>query len=178
MVRPHPSRDLVIRRARPADAPAIAALARELHAHQGDPITHFTAEAIARDGFAPGSALTILVADLDGQTAAYAVLAPAYEPPWAAKGLYVADIHVTDAAQRRGVGRALMAACAATARRAGGSYLWWCSEAWNVDAQAFYRKLGASEEPVVAHALTFDRFDALADEGAPLLAAATAADAP
>ncbi|MDX2224001.1 MAG: GNAT family N-acetyltransferase [Rhodospirillaceae bacterium] len=178
MVRPHPARDLVIRRAAPADAPAIAALARELHAHQGDPTTHFTAEAIVRDGFAPDSPLTLLVAELDGQVAAYAVLAPAYETAWAAKGLYLADIHVTDAAQRRGVGRALMAACAATARRAGTSYLWWCSKAWNVDAQAFYRKLGASDEPVVAHALTFERFEALADEGARLLSTESAVHAP
>lgn len=174
MVRPHPSRDLVIRRATPADAPAVAALARELHAHQGDPTTHFTADAIVRDGFAPGSVLTLLVAELDGLTSAYAVLAPAYGTAWAEKGLFLSDIHVTDAAQRRGVGRALMAACAATARQSGATYLWWCSKAWNVDAQAFYRKLGASDEPVVAHALTLQNFQALADEGARLLAAADA----
>lgn len=162
--RPNKSRDLVIRPAKRRDAEAIAALARELNLHQGDPVGHFTACAVRRDFFGRGRVGVLLIAHLDGRPAGYAMLTPSYETGWAARGCYLNDIHVTEAARRRGVGRALLAAAAAHAKSQRASYMWWCSKAWNVDAQDFYRKIGAREEPVMAHALTGARFERLAAE--------------
>ena len=58
-----------------------------------------------------------------------------------------------------------MAAAAQAVRARGGVYLWWTSVNWNDGAQRFYATLGASDETVHAHALTFDAFERLADEG-------------
>ena len=75
------------------------------------------------------------------------------------------DLHVTEGARRLGIGRALVAASAAEAKRRGKSYLWWAARAWNDDARAFYKTLGAIEESVTAHALVFEKFEALAKQG-------------
>jgi len=161
----HRTRDLVIRRAGPRDAAVLARLVHQLNAHQGDPTDRFDACVARRDLLTRTAPARVLLAELDGQPAGYALLMPAYESAHAARGFYVADFFVTEAARARGVGRALMAACADEARRRGTTFLWWVSKAWNVEAQDFYRKLGAVEEPVMAHALTFERFATMADEG-------------
>ena len=140
-------------------------MVRQLNAHQNDPAENFNTDVALRDALGPEAAVETLIAELDNTPVGYAFVLPAYESAYAARGLYVADFFVTEAARERGVGRVLVAACAALARRQSKTYLWWTSKAWNVDAQAFYRKLGANEEPVMAHALTFAKFDALAEEG-------------
>jgi ribosomal protein S18 acetylase RimI-like enzyme len=76
------------------------------------------------------------------------------------------DLHVREAARRRGVGRALVAAAAAQARARGGRYLLWTAQARNRRARAFYRRLGATEEQVIAYALSGEAFDQLAKAGA------------
>lgn len=156
---------VTVRPARPADADAVAALARELNTRMGDPVEHFTAERVAADAFGPEPAFELLVAeDGDGALVGYALFVDAYETGWAARGLYVQDLYVSERTRRRGIGRKLVAALAAEARARGKTYLGWVSKAWNTEAQAFYRSLGAIEEPVVAHALTFAAFERLADE--------------
>lgn len=167
--RPHKARHLVIRRARPSDAQMLVQLVHQLNARQGESTEHFTLKAAKRDVFGTKPQVQILIAELEREVVGYAFLSPSYESGWAARGLFVNDIHITDAAREKGVGRAIMAACAAYARRQGKTYLWWASKAWNVDEQDFYRKLGAVEEPIMAHALPFARFDKLADEGENLL---------
>jgi GNAT superfamily N-acetyltransferase len=67
--------------------------------------------------------------------------------------------------RRQGIGRALVAAVALRASREGRGYLWWKSRVWNEEAKQFYTALGATTEPVNAHALTFAAFDAMAKEG-------------
>jgi GNAT superfamily N-acetyltransferase len=165
MSRPHLTRDLIVRPAKPSDADVLAGLVKQLNAHQNDPTENFDAAAALRDTVGSDAAVQALIAELDQVPVGYAFLLPSYESAHAARGLYVTDFFVTEPARDRGVGRALVAACAASARRQGKNFLWWVSKAWNVDAQAFYRKLGAVEEPVMAHALTFAKFDAIADEG-------------
>ncbi|MBM3512079.1 MAG: GNAT family N-acetyltransferase [Alphaproteobacteria bacterium] len=163
-------RHLVIRPAVRGDAVTIAALARELSAFQNEPTDRLTAAVVRRDFFGRSPAVRVLIAELDGQPAGYATLTPAYESSAAERGCYLGDLYVTAAARARGVGRALLAAAASSASTLGATFLWWCSKAWNVEAHAFYRKLGVKEEPVMAHALTSSRFAALAAEGATLSA--------
>jgi len=165
MTRPHLTRDLIVRPAVPADAEVLADMVRQLNAHQNDPTQHFNAAAALRDALGPDAAVSALIAELDNVAVGYAFLLPAYESAYAARGLYVADFFITDQARGRGVGRVLVSACAAFAKGQGKTFLWWASKAWNTDAQAFYRKLGAIEEPIMAHALTFAKFTALAEEG-------------
>lgn len=160
-LRPMPLR---IRPAVAADVPALADLVRELNAFHGDPVEHCTAETLLRDGFGERPAFDVVVADLDGVLVGYALYHDAYEPVYAARGVYMSDLMVTAAARGSGAGRALVAAVAAEARRRGATFVGWVSRAWNAEAQAFYRRLGAIEEPTVSHAIAFDAFAALADE--------------
>jgi len=152
-----------IRAAVPADVPALAALGRELNAHQGDPVEHFTEEAVVRDAFGAPPAFDALVAEQGGRIVGYALFVDAYESGWAARGLYLGDLYVAPPARRGGIGRALVSALAREARARGKTYLWWVSKEWNAEAHAFYASLGAQSEPVVAHALTFEAFERLAD---------------
>jgi GNAT superfamily N-acetyltransferase len=157
---------LQVRRAERGDADVLAALGRELNMQQGDPSTHFTAEAVRRDGFAEPPRFEAWVANVDGQTVGYALVVPAaYETGYAKAGVYVQDVFVLPEARQRGVGRALMAAVAADARRRGFEFVWWASRTWNRESHAFFRKLASVEEPVIAFAAFGDQFTKLADEG-------------
>jgi ribosomal protein S18 acetylase RimI-like enzyme len=72
---------------------------------------------------------------------------------------------VRAAARRQRIGRALAAAVAGRAKALGRSYVWWVSKPRNETALAFYKSLGVESVAVLAHALTFDTFEALAAEG-------------
>jgi GNAT superfamily N-acetyltransferase len=106
------------------------------------------------------------MAEVDGVAAGYALVVPAaYETGYAKAGVFVQDIFVAPEARRRGVGRALLAAVAADARRRGLEFMWWASRAWNTDSHAFFRTLATVDEPVIAFAAFGDEFTTLADEG-------------
>lgn len=153
-----------VRRSRPADADRVAAMARELNRLHGDPLDRFTPAVVRRDA---DRTCTILVAEDGGALVGYALFHEAYEPAQAMRGIYLCDLWVEPAARRHGTGRALVAAVAAAARRRRLRYVWWVSRRWNRAAQAFYRTLGAVEEPVVAHALFDAAFARLADASSP-----------
>lgn len=155
---------LRIRTATRDDAAAIAALGRELNIHQKDPVEHFDETAVQRDGFGDDPHFEGLIAEQDGDPVGYALFHIAYETGQAARGLYMIDLYVKETAQRQGIGRALVAAVARTAKERGKAFVWWAAKDWNTDAQAFYRSLGAIEEPVVAHALFGDAFETLIAE--------------
>ena len=147
---------LAIRRAEPADAAAVAALAGELRAHQGNPPGHLTPERILGDGFGERPEFAILLALLDGASVGYALFHDAYEPAYAARGAYLCDLYVHPVARRQGIGRALVGAVAAETTARGRRYVWWVSQHRNAEARAFYARLGATDDEVAAHALVLD----------------------
>ena len=155
---------LCIRSATRDDAASIAALGRALNVHQKDPVEHFDEDAVIRDGFGDDPHFEGFIAERDGEALGYTLFHTAYETGQAARGLYMVDLYVKETAQRQGIGRALVAAVARTAKDRGKSFVWWATKDWNAEAQAFYRSLGAIEEPVVAHALFGDAFEALIAE--------------
>lgn len=155
---------IAIRMAAVEDAAVIGRLAAELARHQGEPVCRLDAEAVRRDGFGPNRAFDCLLAAWEGKTAGYALVLPWYEPAMAARGLYIADLYVQPDTRGRGLGKALVSAAAAEARRRGFSFVGWLSKPWNDAAHAFYRHLGAIHEPVVAHAVFGDAFEGLAGE--------------
>jgi ribosomal protein S18 acetylase RimI-like enzyme len=157
--------DLVIRPARLEDAVLVAALVAELAEQQGDPTEHISCEAFKRDAFKPSPEFEVLLAEADGGVIGYALFHLSYEPSYSARGVYLCDLYVRPEARRRGIGRALAAAVAGRAKALGRSYVWWVSKPWNETALAFYRSLGVESTAVLAHALTFETFDALAAEG-------------
>lgn len=157
---------LLVRRAQVDDADVVAALGQALNVQQGDPITHFTAEAVRRDGFGETPRFETWLAEVEGRALGYALVVPAaYETGYAKAGAYVQDLFVLPEARHRGVGRALMAAVAADARRRGLEFVWWASRAWNTESHEFFRTLATVEEPVIAFATFGDEFSRLADAG-------------
>ncbi len=158
---------LHIRAATADDAPTIAELGRELNLHQGDPVEHFTPAAVRRDGFGEAPQFNVLVAERDGRILGYALFCDAYESSYAARGLYLCDLYVRPQARRHGIGRALMAAVASAAKARDKSFVWWASKPWNSGAQAFYRALGARDEPVLAHVISDRALESLAEGSNP-----------
>jgi GNAT superfamily N-acetyltransferase len=155
---------LLIRPATAADAERLASLMDELNRDQKEETGHVTADAIRRDGFGPRPEFRVLLAELDGAAAGYALFHPTWSTEVGEPGFYLYDLYVRPAARGQGVGRKLLSALARTARDEGRTFLWWSSKAWNDAAQAFYRGLGAVEEPVMAHALLGESFQRLAEE--------------
>ncbi len=146
--------DFAIRPAMPGDAAAIAALAEQLRALLGDPAGHLTAERIIEHGFGPSPEFSVLVAERDGGLIGYALFLDAYEPAYAARGVYLADLFVAAAARGTGVGRALVAAVGEAAVARGRTFVWWVAQERNAQALAFYRRLEPDfRNTVVAHAL-------------------------
>ena len=157
---------LTIRRATPDDAETVAALGRGLNEHLGEPIAHFTADAVRRDLADPAVAIEVLLAERDGAPVGYALFHTAYTAEYAASGLYMVDLFVVAAERHRGLGRTLVAAVAAEAKARVKTHVWWCSKPDNRSAPAFYRAIGAVAEPMIAHAVSGVAFESLAAVGA------------
>lgn len=154
-----------VRRAGREDADAVSNLGRALNEQQGDPDVHFTRDAVLRDGFGDTPRFEVWLAELDATPVGYALVVPAaYETGYAKCGVYVQDLFVEPHARRRGVGRALMAAVAADARRRGLEFVWWASRTWNTESHQFFRTIATVEEPVIAFATFGEEFERLADE--------------
>jgi GNAT superfamily N-acetyltransferase len=158
------SGDLSIRPARPDESEMVAGLVAELATQQGDATEHISAATFRRDAAAPRPEFEVLIAESGGAIVGYSLFHDAYEPSYSARGFYVCDIYVRPQARRQGIGRALVAAVAAAAKTRGRIFLWWVAKPWNADALAFYEAMGAVATPVVAHALTFEHFERLAEE--------------
>lgn len=155
-----------IRKAGPADAPAVLDLARALARTLGNPDDLLTEALVARDMVGTDTPMTVLLAEADGRAAGYVSLLPAFESSQASRGLYVADLFVAKGLRRRGVGRALLAAAADLASQSGCGHLWLVMQEDNQEADRFYRAIADIREPVVAHAVTGDNFAGLAADGA------------
>lgn len=155
-----------IRLAVEGDAEALAALAEEFHVAHGDPTGHLTADAIRRDGFGADPEFVVLLAEGEAGLLGYAMFYDAYEPSYAARGVYMADLYVRPSVRRLGLGRRLIAAVADHGRRRGRAYVWWVARAENMPAHDFYKTLASVELDTKAFALVLDDFKALADEHA------------
>jgi ribosomal protein S18 acetylase RimI-like enzyme len=145
---------IVVRDARLEDCEQIAALADGLRRVLADPTGNLTAAAIARDGFGDNAEFSVVVADTGSFLAGYALFLDAYEPAYAARGVYLADLYVTDEMRGQGIGRQLISAVAADAQRRRRSYVWWAVLETNTTALEFYRRLKPTfKHSVVSHAL-------------------------
>ena len=152
-----------IRPARPQDAEAIAALARDLNIHVGSDSHGFEADDVRRDGFGKDPAFEVIVAEQDGAVVGYTLLHPSYESGWGARGVFMADLFIAEAARGGGIGRRLVQAAARRTREKGGRYMCWVTDTDNAEARAFYKRLGAKEETIVECHVADEALDALVD---------------
>ena len=158
----------IIRRARRQDAAAIAAMSAAFRAELGEPTVGLTERAILRDGFGISPEFEILVGEVAGEVAGYTLFFPSFEPNYAEKGLYLADLYVCPAYREVGLGRALVACVASESRRRGRRFVWWVALATNEKAHRFYEGLGVAAVPVMAYAAYGERFDELVASAPPI----------
>jgi len=145
-----------VREAVPADADTIAAFARALSLEEGYPAPALASQDVRKEGFGAPARFRALIAERDGRPVGYALFYPTYDTDHAARGLYLQDLYVVPEARRQGAGRALMAAVARACQADGGCYLFWNALPGNRAGLAFYRAIGACEEPVVTLSLQPD----------------------
>lgn len=141
------STNVLIRTARRADIPAMAALIAEFANYMrelGDTSDfRFDADSLERDGFGEQPAFEGLVAEVSGIVVGYLLHHPGYDTDAACRLLFVADLFVTQSARGRGAGAALMRAARALATTRGAKQLVWTVYRRNVTARRFYEQLGA-----------------------------------
>ena len=162
---PHPpSGGLRIRPAVAGDAGALAALLN-LIAPTEPGAPGVTAEALGRDVLSGAWNVEALAAELDGALVGVLLHQRSYETSQAQPGAYVLDLAVAPAARRLGVGRALLAECAAMTAARGGAYLWWLSPGRAAAAPGLYHAIADVTLELAAFAVTDAGFAALAAEG-------------
>ena len=135
---------LEIRKTTGKDAPLIVAMIRELAEFEHE-LEHvdITAADVLRDGFGTNPRFHTLLAEWDGQPAAYALYFFTYST-WAGRAsLYVEDLFVRVRFRGKGVGKALLQRMAAVASEQNCQGMRWEVLNWNTPAIEFYRSLGA-----------------------------------
>lgn len=148
-----------IRRAKLEDAEPLTELVLALMAHLGDSANEFDAARFTDDAFGAEPQFSVLVAAHEAKLVGYVLFHDAYEPSFAARGVYLCDIYVRPAMRRHGVGRALLSAVAKDGNARGRTFVWWVAR--GDDARMFYRTLADVEQQVTAHAATFAAFERL-----------------
>lgn len=134
----------MIRRARPADVPAIHQLIGELAEYERSlPEVTGTQDQLRESLFGPEPAVFAHVAVHEGKVAGFALWFLNYSTWLCRHGIYLEDLYVTPGLRGQGIGRALLAELAALCVQRGyGRLEWWVLD-WNEPALRFYRSLGA-----------------------------------
>ncbi len=134
---------LTIRDANSEDAALIRALIQELAEYDGEPDHVQTTEAdIARDGFGTKAKFRTFIAEWDSQAVGFAVFFHYYST-WRGSGIYLEDLYVRPGFRKRGIGTALLAQVAHTAREEKCTFVRWAVLDWNEPALNLYASLGA-----------------------------------
>jgi GNAT superfamily N-acetyltransferase len=156
-----------IRAAVASDTPQILAFIRELAAYE-----KLAAEVVATEEglsatlFGPEPAAEVLIAEVNGAPAGFALFFHNYSTFLGQAGIFLEDLFVRPEFRARGVGRALLAHLAALARDRGCGRLEWSVLDWNTDAIGFYRRIGATAmDDWTTYRLTGESLARLAADG-------------
>ena len=147
-----PSTAVTIRRATPADAGVVAVMVREIAAHE-DQAAHLHVSDDRWRALLARPEVVVLLAECGGEAVGYVSAVRQLHLWTGGDVLALDDLYVRPGARDAGVGRRLMAALAALAAPER-LLIRWGVEADNVDAQRFYRRLGATLRPKVLVAWT------------------------
>jgi GNAT superfamily N-acetyltransferase len=142
----------IIRSATAADVPLILRFIRDLATYEkllDDVIA--TEEALRRTLFGNppacgepvAPAAQVVIAEVDGQPAGFALYFFNYSTFLAKPGLYLEDLFVKPEFRGAGIGKALLLHLAKIANARGCGRMEWAVLDWNEPAKGFYKKLGA-----------------------------------
>jgi GNAT superfamily N-acetyltransferase len=134
-------------RIRPATGADVALVTRFIHAlAEYERLAHecqATEDGVRASLFGARPDAEVVIAEVDGAPAGFALFFHNYSTFLARRGLYLEDLFVLPEHRGRGVGRALLAHLARLALARGcGRMEWWVLD-WNEPAIRFYRSLGA-----------------------------------
>jgi GNAT superfamily N-acetyltransferase len=137
----------VIRPAVPTDVAVLLELVRELAAYEREPdAVEATEPMLAEALFGPHPVASCHVAELDGAVVGFALWYVTFSTWKGRPGLWLEDLFVRPSARGSGLGKALLQELARVCIDRGyARFEWWVLD-WNVDAQGFYRSLGARPE--------------------------------
>jgi GNAT superfamily N-acetyltransferase len=135
---------VTIRTAQASDAPAIAALVREMARYEKlESEVTMTEQDLVIGLFGPRPYAETLIAADDGSPVAYALFFHTFSTFLAKPGIYLEDLFVLEAHRGKGIGRSLLTRLAQIAVDRGCGRLEWSVLDWNKDAIGFYERLGA-----------------------------------
>jgi len=135
----------VIRPATSDDVPLILGFIRDLALYEKLlPDVLATEEALRATLFASPPAAQVVIAEVGGQPAGFALFFFNYSTFLAKPGLYLEDLFVKPEFRGAGAGKALLLHLAKIANARGCGRMEWSVLDWNEPAKGFYRKLGAA----------------------------------
>ncbi len=133
-----------LRAALPADVPTIVSLIRDLAEYERQPEDcHADARLLEEHLFGAKRFAEVVLAELAGETAGFALFFHNYSTWLTRPGLYLEDLFVKPAFRGLGIGEALLRHLARLAVARGCGRMEWSVLAWNESAIGFYRRLGA-----------------------------------
>ncbi len=132
-----------IRAASRVDLPLVASLIRELADYERLAGQVDMTEPVLEESLFQQHAAEVVLAELDGEVAGFAVFFHNFSTFLGRRGLYLEDLFVRPRFRGRGVGQALMVHLARLARERGCGRMEWVVLDWNRPAIAFYERLGA-----------------------------------
>ncbi len=138
----------MIRPATVADVPSILELVRELATYErAGGLVSATEESLRSALFGPAPAAFAHVATgPDGAVVGFALWFLSFSTWLGRHGIYLEDLYVRPDQRGAGHGRSMLATLAGIAVERGYGRLEWSVLDWNVDAQGFYRQLGAAPQ--------------------------------
>jgi GNAT superfamily N-acetyltransferase len=135
---------LAIRPATPADVPLVLRLVEGLAEYERLRDQCVATEAALHASlFGARPDAEVVIAELDGEAAGFALFFHNYSTFLARRGLYLEDLFVWPHLRGRGVGKALLVHLARLAVERGCGRFEWAVLDWNAPAIGFYRALGA-----------------------------------
>jgi GNAT superfamily N-acetyltransferase len=145
---PAPKRaPIAIRAALPSDLPLVLALIRELATYEKLLAEVEVTEARLRDTLFPAGAAPpaaqVLIGEVDGAAAGFAVYFFNFSTFLGKPGLYLEDLFVRPAARGKGLGSALLRHLVGIAADRGCGRMEWSVLDWNTPAIDFYKRMGA-----------------------------------
>ncbi|HMC68312.1 MAG TPA: GNAT family N-acetyltransferase [Mycobacteriales bacterium] len=137
----------MIRPATVDDVPVVVRLVHELATYEREPDAVVATEEHFRTAlFGADPRVHCLVAEADGETVGFAIWFVSFSTWLGTHGIYLEDLFVRPEARGGGHGRALLSELARIAVERGYGRVEWAVLDWNVDAQGFYRSLGATPQ--------------------------------
>jgi len=136
---------VTLRFAQNGDLPQILAFIRELAEYEklADEVTA-DEDVLEASLFGAMPAAEVVLADVDGEPAGFALFFHNFSTFLGRRGLYLEDLYVAPRFRGLGIGRKLMASLARVAVERGCGRFEWAVLDWNEPAIGFYRSLGAA----------------------------------